>query len=75
MTSAHLPPALQRRKHRSQFTEDNFLTLNATKCEIAVFDKAPTRNREESRGNVIPVNETTKCLGALEAESIFSAND
>ena len=56
----------------TQFTEDNFLTLNASKCEIVVFDKAPTRTREESLGNVIPVKETAKCLGYLWKQNLSS---
>ena len=56
----------------TQFTEDNFLTLNASKCEIAVFDKAPMRTREEGLGNVIPVKETAKCLGYLWNQNLSS---
>ena len=56
----------------TQFTEDNFLTLNASKCEIVVFNKPPSKTREESLGKDIPVKETARCLGYLWKQNLSS---
>ena len=49
-----------------RFTQDNFLKLNAAKCEIIVFKKSFIRNTEESLdvGEIsFPVRSEAMCLG------------
>ena len=49
----------------TQFTKDNFLNLNSSKCEIVVFDKSTTNTCDETLGTSFPVKEKVKCLGYL----------
>ena len=60
----------QHLRHRfctvKRFTQDNFLKLNAAKCEIIVFKKSFIRNTEESLdvGEIsFPVRSEAMCLG------------
>ena len=51
-----------------RFTADNFLTLNASKCEIIVFRKStiqPYCADIQVGGNCFPVKDEVRCLGYL----------
>ena len=58
-----------------KFTEENFLKLNASKCEIIVFKKSFTTSNGESLqicNNDFPINSEVKCLGYLWKHNLSS---
>ena len=54
----------------SERIDPNFLTLNTSKCEIVVFDKAPSGTQEKGLGHVILVKETANAL-AISTSRIY----
>ena len=58
-----------------QFAKDNFLNLNALKCEIIAFEKSFTKGQDDEvivDGNSFPVKKKAKCLGYLYKQNLSS---
>ena len=51
----------------TRFAADNFLTLNASKCEIVAFQRSGTTPCGSVDGDVtsFPIRDEAKCLGYL----------
>ena len=60
----------------NKFTEDNFLQLNASKCEIVIFKTSTAKVQEAcvnaGENSSYPVNSEAKCLGYVWKQNLSS---
>ena len=59
----------------TKFTKENFLSLNASKCEVVVFNKSTIKTFDKNlvfEAYSFPVKEAAKCLGYLWKQNLSS---
>ena len=59
----------------TKFTKENFLSLNASKCEVVVFNKSTIKTFDKNlvfEAYSFPVKEEAKCLGYLWKQNLSS---